>query len=267
MTIPLFNVCDHGAQRGNAFYDMLRAMPEYPDITVYIERLDALLTGRVLEAVRVPDPFLLRTADPPVSALEGQLVNGFGRIGKRIVCAFEHDLFLVIHLMIAGRLHWKSSGVPIPRRGGLAALDFAHGSILMTESATRRQASWHVVEGRSDLASFDRGGLEVFDASLVDFKEALRRESHTLKRALTDPRLLSGIGNAYSDEILHRARLSPFTLTGSLDDEEIARLLGATKEVLEEWTDRLLADRSLSRLLKTDWPRTLEELEGGGEEG
>jgi len=304
---------------------MLRAMPEYPDITVYIERLDALLTGQILEGVRLPDPFLLRTADPPVDVLEGRLVSGFGRIGKRIFCAFEDELYLVIHLMIAGRLHWKSSRVPIPRRGGLAALDFAHGSILMTESATRRQASWHVVEGRADLLAFNRGGLEVFEASPADFKEALKRESHTLKRALTDPRLLSGIGNAYSDEILHRARLSPLALTGALDDGEISRLFAATKEVLAEWTDRLraevgegfpakvtafrpemavhgrygkpcptcgsavqriryasretdycplcqtggrlLADRSLSRLLKKDWPRTLEELEGGGEGG
>ena len=294
-------------------------MPEYPDITIYIERLDDLLRGRSVSGVRVVSPFVMRTAVPPIEGLVGCEVLGFERMGKRIVFVFADDLFLVAHLMIAGRLHWKPVGAAIPGKSGLAAFDFEHGTLLMTESGTKKRASLHLLEGRETLRAIDPGGLEVFEADERQFGEALSRENRTLKRALTDPRILSGIGNAYSDEILHRARLSPVKLSRSLTDGEKSTLFTATREVLTCWTDRmrdevgdgfpervtafregmavhgrfgepcpecsspvqriryesretnycatcqtdgkLLADRALSRLLKKDWPRTLEELE------
>jgi formamidopyrimidine-DNA glycosylase len=294
-------------------------MPEFPDITVYVESLDRLLSGRTLGRVRLVNPFLLRSVDPPVSAVEGREVRGFRRLGKRIVFVLEGDLFLVLHLMIAGRLQWKPAGAPINRKVGHCAFDFAHGTLTLTEASSKKRASLHVARGEAAVAAFDPGGLEPFSATPETFAEALRRESHTVKRALTDPRLFSGIGNAYSDEILHRARLSPLRLTRKLDEAEVAGLLDATRSVLAEWTERLraeaaggfpakvtafrpemavhgkygepcpvcgtavqriayaeneanycprcqtegrlLADRSLSRLLKEDWPKTIEELE------
>jgi formamidopyrimidine-DNA glycosylase len=294
-------------------------VPELPDVTVYIECLEPRVLGRPLEAVRLGSPFLLRTVDPPISELEGRCVAGLRRLGKRIVIGFENDLFLVIHLMIAGRLRWRPRGAKLPGKRGLAALDFPDGTLLLTEASTRKRASLHVVRGEEGLSDHDPGGLEVFEASLDDFRAALTRESHTLKRALTDPRLFSGIGNAYSDEILHRARLSPVRLVGQLDDAEVERLFACTRDVLTEWTERtrsevgngfpekvtafregmavhgrykqpcpdcgspvqriayadnetnycarcqnagrLLADRTLSRLLKKDWPKTLDQLE------
>lgn len=294
-------------------------MPELPDVLVYVERLAALGAGRVLERVRVASPFVVRTFDPPLSELSGLRVLGVERIGKRIVLAFERDLFLVIHLMIAGRLRWRERGAPLPKKLGLLALDFEHGTLLFTEASTKKRASVHVVRGRAALEPFDRGGIEPLEASLPDFAAALRRENRTLKRALTDPRLVSGVGNAYSDEILFHARLSPVRLTRQLDDEEIARLLSATRDTLRVWIERtraevadgfpekvtafrdgmavhgrygqpcpvcatkvqrirfaenevnycprcqtggkLLADRGLSRLLKGDWPKSIDELE------
>jgi formamidopyrimidine-DNA glycosylase len=294
-------------------------MPELPDVVVYLEALRARIAGQVLEGVRLASPFLLRSVDPPLSACAGRRVVGLRRLGKRIVIALDGDLFLVIHLMVAGRLRWKKPGSKIPGKLGLAAFDFDSGALLLTEAGSRKRASLHVAAGEEALAAHDRGGLEVLDADVPAFAEALRRERHTLKRSLTDPRLLSGIGNAYSDEILHRARLSPFKLTDALTDDEIERLFDASRDVLHEWTDRLrdeagegfpekvtafrkemavhgrhrepcpvcgspvqrivyssnetnycatcqtggklLADRALSRLLRKDWPRTLEELE------
>ncbi len=296
-------------------------MPELPDVTVYLEALRPRILGERLERVRIASPFLLRSVDPPIAEAEGRAVTGLRRLGKRIVIALESDLFLVLHLMIAGRLRWRDPGAPVPRRLGLAAFDFPAGALLLTEAGTRKRASLHVARGAAALAAFDRGGLEVPESTRAAFAEALARENHTLKRALTDPRLLSGIGNAYSDEILHRARLSPMKLTSKLDDDETTRLWGAAREVLLEWTDRLraeagtrfpekvtafregmavhgryrkpcpvcgtevqrivyarnecdycprcqtggrvLADRSLSRLLKDDWPRRIEDLEEG----
>ncbi len=292
-------------------------MPELPDVAVYVERLSALTAGSVLEGVRIRGPFLLRTVEPPVSDLEGKAVREVLRLGKRIVIGFDEGLFAVIHLMIAGRLHWREKGAAIPGKVGLAAFDFTTGTLLLTEAGTKKRAALHVVRGRDALAEHDRGGLEVLESSVEEFAEALRRENHTLKRALTDPRLLSGIGNAYSDEILHRARLSPVKLTSRVSDEEMLALHAATRAVLEAWTARiraeagdglpekvtafrpgmavhgrsgqpcpdcgtpvqriiyadnetnycprcqtggkLLADRSLSRLLRTDWPKTIEE--------
>jgi formamidopyrimidine-DNA glycosylase len=294
-------------------------MPELPDITVYVETLDRLLTGKRIGKIRIANPFLLRSVDPPISAVTGRTVTGFRRIGKRIVFVLDGDLFLVLHLMIAGRLQWRTAAAPVNRKVGLAAFDFDHGTLLLTEASQKKRASLHVVRGQESLATFDPGGIEVLDASRADFEAALVRENHTLKRALTDPTLLSGIGNAYSDEILHRARLSPLKLTRRLDAAEIDRLFEATRSVLTGWTDRLrdesrdrfpakvtafrpgmavhgrfgepcpdcggaiqriayaaneanycpkcqtggrlLADRSLSRLLKEDWPKTLEEYE------
>ena len=294
-------------------------MPEYPDVTVYIERLEAMLSGRTLEGIRVASPFVLRTVDPPLGELHGRVVNGFERIGTRIVWRFEGDLFLVIHLMIAGRLHWRRPQAALSKRNGLAAFDFETGTLIFGEASRKKRASMHVVRGRDALGDFDRGGLELMGASTSEFAEAMRAENHTLKRALTDPRILSGIGNAYSDEILHRARMSPFKQTRSMSDDDLAALHRAAIDVLEEWTTRLregvgdgfpekvtafrpemavhgryrepcpvcgkavqriryadneanycaqcqtggklLADRSLSRLLKQSWPRTLEELE------
>ena len=294
-------------------------MPEYPDIVAYLEALRPRIVGQRLERVRVSSPFLLRTFEPPIRAAEGRVVHGLRRLGKRIVFELEGELYLVLHLMIAGRLRWRPSGTKPPGRIGLAALDFAPGTLLLTEASSKKRASLHLVEGEARLGSYDPGGLEVLAADLEAFRERLAAESHTLKRALTDPRLFSGIGNAYSDEILHRARLSPVKLTRQLDDGETERLFVAACATLDEWTQRLrrengdrfpenvtafrdgmavhgryrqpcpdcgapvqriayaenetnycarcqtggklLADRSLSRLLKEDWPRNLEELE------
>jgi len=294
-------------------------VPEYPDIVAYLEALRPRIVGQRLERVRVSSPFLLRTFEPPIRAAEGRVVHGLRRLGKRIVFELEGELYLVLHLMIAGRLRWRPSGTKPPGRIGLAALDFAPGTLLLTEASSKKRASLHLVEGEARLGSYDPGGLEVLAADLEAFRERLAAESHTLKRALTDPRLFSGIGNAYSDEILHRARLSPVKLTRQLDDGETERLFVAACATLDEWTQRLrrengdrfpenvtafrdgmavhgryrqpcpdcgapvqriayaenetnycarcqtggklLADRSLSRLLKEDWPRNLEELE------
>ncbi len=294
-------------------------MPELPDVTVYIEALDARVRGARLLGVRLGSPFVLRSVDPPLAAAFGKTVTGLRRVGKRIVIALEDDLFLVLHLMIAGRLHWKEAGARLPGKVGLAAFDFSTGTLTLTEAGTRRRAAIHLVRGEAALREHDPGGLEVFDANLAQFGAALRQESHTLKRALTDPRLFSGIGNAYSDEILHRARLSPVKQTLQLNEEEVIRLFEATRATLTDWIKRLreeaagefpegvtafrpgmavhgrygkpcpdcgapvqrivfadnetnycprcqtggrvLADRALSRLLKRDWPRTLEELE------
>ena len=294
-------------------------MPEYPDITLYLEHLRPRIQGQRLERVRLTSPFFLRSVDPPIGAAEGQTVRDLRRIGKRIVIELDDQHFLVLHLMIAGRLRWRPLGTKMTGKVGLAALDFASGTLLVTEASSKKRASLYFVRGEEALAAHDPGGLEIFDADLAAFRERLVRESHTLKRALTDPRLFSGIGNAYSDEILHRAQMSPVKLTRQLDDAEIARLFAAVKTTLVEWTERLrreagerfpekvtafragmavhgryrepcpvcgapvqrisyaenetnycarcqtggklLADRSLSRLMKQDWPRTLEEME------
>jgi formamidopyrimidine-DNA glycosylase len=293
-------------------------MPELPDITIYIEALESRIVGQTLERVRIPKPFLLRSVDPPITAANGKRVTGIRRMGKRIVLELEDDLFLVIHLMIAGRLRWVPAGTKVPGKFGLAAFDFPNGTLILTEAGSKRRASLWLVRGEQSLEQFDRGGLEVLDASLEQFSERLSRENHTLKRSLTDPRLFSGIGNAYSDEILHRARLSPVKHTNRLSSEEIKRLFEATRAILVEWTDRLrresgddfpakvtafreemavhgkyrqpcpvcgtpvqriryadnetnycprcqtegklLADRALSRLLKRDWPKSIDEL-------
>ncbi|MET0154233.1 MAG: DNA-formamidopyrimidine glycosylase family protein [Candidatus Binatia bacterium] len=294
-------------------------MPEYPDITVYLEHLEPLIAGKRLERLRLASPFFLRSVDPPIREAEGRRVTGLSRLGKRIVLELEIGWFLVFHLMIAGRLRWRPRGAKIAGKVGLAAFDFESGTLLVTEASSKKRASLYFVRGQEALRSHDPGGLEVLDTDLAAFRAALVRESHTLKRALTDPRLFSGIGNAYSDEILHRARLSPVQLTRQLDDAEIERLFEATRATLVEWTERLrretgprfpekvtafrdgmavhgryrlpcpdcgapvqrityaenetnycarcqtggklLADRSLSRLMKDDWPRTLEEME------
>ena len=295
-------------------------MPELPDVTVYLEALERRIVGVTLERVRLLTPFLLRSVDPPLSAVTGKRVTGLRRLGKRLVIALEDDLFLVIHLMIAGRLHWKAAGAKPPGKIGLAAFDFSNGTLLLTEAGTKRRASLEVVRGEAALRALDPGGLEVMTADFEAFRDALVAENHTLKRTLTNPRVFSGIGNAYSDEIFHRARLSPVKLTESLDDEERRRLYEATRTVLTEWIERLraeagegfpegvtafrpnmavhgrygkpcpvcgapvqrivyaenetnycarcqtggriLADRSLSRLLHSDWPKTLDEWEG-----
>lgn len=294
-------------------------MPELPDITVYIEQLRPRIQDEVLAKVEIASPFLLRSVDPPVRELEGRRIRELSRLGKRIVWHFDDELYLILHLMIAGRLHWKPAGAKLPAKVGLAAFRFANGTLTLTEAGSKKRASLHVVRGGAALAEHDPGGVDVLSADLAAFKAALTRENHTLKRALTDPHLFSGIGNAYSDEILHAAKLSPLALTRRLDEAEIARLWEATKRTLIEWTERLrrevgksfpekvtafrdgmavhgrfgqpcrmcgstvqrivyaenetnycpgcqtegrlLADRSLSRLLKDDWPRTLEELE------
>ena len=294
-------------------------MPELPDILLYLHALRPRVVGRRLAAVRLASPFLLRSIDPPLSAVEGRAVVDLHRIGKRVVFELDGGLFLVFHLMIAGRFRWKERGARIPAKVGLLAIDFEHGTLLLTEAGTKRQASLYVVAGREALAQHDPGGLDVMAATLPEFGDALTRDNHTLKRALTDPHLFSGIGNAYSDEILHAAGLSPFKQTRTLTDEEVRRLHEATKHTLSDWIarlqeetgekfpekvtafregmavhgrynkpcpecgtpvqrvvyaaneanycpacqtgGRLLADRSLSRLLKEDWPRTLEELE------
>ncbi|PYO79301.1 MAG: formamidopyrimidine-DNA glycosylase [Gemmatimonadetes bacterium] len=294
-------------------------MPELPDILLYQQALANRIVGERLERARIASPFLLRTSDPPVTDLAGRRVQEIRRLGKRIVFGFDGDYFAVLHLMIAGRLHWKPPGVRIAGRSNLAAWDFPGGSLLLTEAATKHRASLHLVRGAAALAAHDPGGLDVFRTTAEQFRAALTRESHTLKRALTDPRLFDGIGNAYSDEILHAARLSPLRLTAQLTPEETDRLFQATKRTLEHWIERLrleagngfpekvtafrtgmavhgrfrqpcpvcgspiqriryaenevnycatcqtggrlLADRSLSRLLKEDWPRSLDEWE------
>ncbi len=294
-------------------------MPELPDIAAYITALEPRVFGQPLAHVRLASSFLLRTVQPPLASAEGKTVRELRRIGKRIAFGLEDDLWLVLHLMIAGRLHWKPPNVKLGGRQNLAAFDFPNGSLLLTEAGSKRRASLHVVSGEENLQSFDAGGIDVFAADLESFRAALTAENHTLKRALTDPRLLSGIGNAYSDEILHAAQLSPLTLTQKIKPEEWDRLFAATRSTLQLWMDRLgleaqskfpekvtafrpemavhgrygepcprcgdkvlriryadketnycarcqtggkvLADRSLSRLLGSDWPRTLEELE------
>ena len=294
-------------------------MPELPDITVYLEALAPRVLERPVERLRLGNPFIVRTIEPPVSALEGRRVIALRRLGKRIVFAMEADLFIVLHLMIAGRLRWRERGAAIPGKVGLAAFDFPTGTAILTEQGAKRQASIHLISGAANLASLDPGGLEVLGSSLPDFAERLTRENHTLKRALTDPHIFSGIGNAYSDEILHAAKMSPMTLTSSLSDSEISRLHEATLCTLEHWIarlrdqtgdgfpdkvtafrdgmaahgrygrpcpvcgapiqrivyatneanycatcqtgGRLLSDRALSRLLKQDWPKTLEDME------
>ena len=294
-------------------------MPELPDIAAYITALEPRIVGQPLERVRVQSAFLLRTAQPPLTAVEGRIVRELRRIGKRIAFGVENDLWLVLHLMIAGRLHWRAPEAKLAGRQTLAAFDFPNGSLVLTEAGSKRRASLHVVLGEEALRAFDAGGIDVFSSDLDAFRAALTAENHTLKRALTDPRLLSGIGNAYSDEILHAAQLSPLTLTQKLKPEEWERLHAATRHTLELWIGRLraeahaafpekvtafregmavhgrygepcprcedkvlriryadketnycarcqtggkvLADRSLSRLLGSDWPRTLEELE------
>ena len=294
-------------------------MPELPDITLYIEALEQRILGARLERSRVVSPFLLRSVEPPLEAAHGAVVTALERLGKRIAVGFDNEVWLVIHLMIAGRLQWRMTWPTSITRQTVLALGFATGALLMTEAGTRKRASLHVVFGRAALAAHTRGGLERASASAAEFAAALQRGNHTLKRALTDPRLLSGIGNAYSDEILHRARLSPLTLTSRLTPPEYERLFAATRAVLAEWTarlreqargefpakvtafhaemavhgrfrlpcpdcgtrvqriryadnetnycprcqtgGRLLADRSLSRLLKKDWPKSIDELE------
>ncbi len=217
-------------------------MPELPDVVVYIEALEQRIVGRRLERVRILSTFLLRTAAPPITAIEGKRVEGLRRMGKRIVVRFEGELFLVLHLMIAGRLRWLGPKDKPPGRITLAQFDFDSGTLAFTEAGTKRRASLHLVQGEAALRQFDMGGLEVLDADLASFAQRLRHENHTLKRALTDPRIFSGIGNAYSDEILHRAKLSPVQLTANLDDEQISRLYEATRGALLDWTQRLRTD-------------------------
>ena len=294
-------------------------MPELPDVTVYVERLRALVVGQVLEGIRLASPFVLRTVTPAPKELVGTRVEGVERLGKRIILAMEGERFIVIHLMIAGRLRWKEPKAKLPGKLALAGFDFPNGTLVFTEASGKKRASLHLVQGRAGLAEFDRGGLDVYAATPKQFAERLRSERHTVKRSLTDPTLFDGIGNAYSDEILWAAKLSPFRMTTALEDAEVARLHKATKAQLTHWTKllrdevgdgfpdkvtafrpemavhgkygqpcpecgtkvqrivyadneanycptcqtegRLLADRSLSRLLKEDWPKTLEELE------
>lgn len=217
-------------------------MPELPDILAYLAALEPRVVGKRLDAVRLGSPFLLRSITPSLMEAEGRTVVGLARIGKRIVLELEGELFLVLHLMVAGRLHWKKRGGKVGGRGAVAAFDFPDGSLVLSEASTKKRASLHLVAGRAALSDFDRGGIEVLDATLPGFREALKRENHTLKRALTDPRLFSGIGNAYSDEILHRAKLSPGKLTQRLSEEEIGRLHASTRVVLAEWSRRLGAE-------------------------
>ena len=214
-------------------------MPELPDISAYLNALRERIVGQPLQRVRLNSPFLLRTAAPPLSEAVGNQVTELRRIGKRVVIGLSNDLWLVLHLMIAGRLHWRTQGVTLKGRNSLAAFDFPDGSLVLTEAGTKRRASLHVVKGEEALRSLDPGGIEVFDSDLAAFIAAMTVENRTLKRALTDPRILSGIGNAYSDEILHAARLSPITLTSKLSAEEFARLFTATRETLRFWIDRL----------------------------
>ena len=298
---------------------IIRSMPELPDLTTYVEALDRFIVGRVVRSVRLATPFLVRTWDPPISAAASKTVVSVERVAKRIVIGVEGDMFLVIHLMIAGRFHWRKPGAAISRRTDHIALDFDHGSLFLTEASTRKRSSLYVVRGLEGVRAHDPGGVEPLTVGLPEFAARLRAENHTLKRSLTDPRLFAGIGNAYSDEILHRARLSPLTWTQRLTDEHIARLHHATQTTLQEWCERLraqwgeafpekvtafhpamivhgkakepcrdcgtpvqriayadnecnycptcqtggklLADRGLSRLLRGDWPKSLDELE------
>lgn len=217
-------------------------MPELPDVAVYLEALEARILGKTLEKIRIAKPFLLRTAVPPIRAAEGRKVVSLARLGKRLVFELEDDLFLVLHLMIAGRLHWKEAGVLLKGRYDLAAFDFAEGSLTLTEAGSKKRAALHLVQGREALAAHDPGGLEVLDATPEDFAAALTARSHTVKRALTDPTIFSGIGNAYSDEILHAAQLSPVAMTQKLSEDEIARLYEATRATLMNWVQRLRDD-------------------------
>lgn len=217
-------------------------MPEYPDVVVYVERLAALTVGKALQGIRLGSPFVLRTAVPPLAEAEGKTVRGTRRIGKRIVLELEDDLFLVIHLMIAGRIRWKAPGANHRAKDVLAVFDFPDGSLVFTEASPKKRASLHLIRGEEELSTFDRGGLEVLDATVPAFAERLRLRRHTLKRALTDPTLFSGIGNAYSDEILFRAQLSPVKLTTSITDPEIETLYRAIHEVLNEWAERFRAE-------------------------
>src|SRR5499426_562578 len=217
-------------------------MPELPDVAVYIEALEARIMGATLARVRLASPFLLRSVDPPITAATGRGVIGLRRLGKRIVIGLEGDLFLMLHLMIAGRLHWKAAGAKLAGKIGLAAFAFSSGTLVLTEAGSKRRAALYLVRGQAGLGEHDPGGLEVLDTDAATFHAALTRENHTLKRALTDPGILSGIGNAYSDEILHKARLSPVKLTSQLTDEEIARLFAACRDTLADWIERLRAD-------------------------
>jgi formamidopyrimidine-DNA glycosylase len=294
-------------------------VPELPDVVAYIEALTPRVVGQPLQRIRVGNPFVIRSIEPPPAEFHGRTVTGLYRMGKRIVFLLEAELFIVVHLMVAGRFRWRDAGAAIPGKIGLLAFDFPTGTLLLTEAGSRRQASVHLLRGAAGLTEFERGGLEVLEADLPAFAARLTRESHTLKRALTDPHVFSGIGNAYSDEILHAARLSPMKLTSSLTDAEIARLFDAARRTLEAWIartrdevgdgfpekvtafregmavhgryghpcpvcgapvqrivyaqnecnycarcqteGRLLSDRALSRLLRQDWPRTLDEME------
>ncbi|MEZ4400376.1 MAG: DNA-formamidopyrimidine glycosylase family protein [Kofleriaceae bacterium] len=217
-------------------------MPELPDITVYVERLAAFTVGRRLDGLRISSPFLVRSVDPPVTALVGRTVERVGRLGKRLVLSFDGELHAVIHLMIAGRLRWKAPGAKLPHKLGLAGFDFAHGTLVFTEASKQKRASLHVVAGAAALAGFDRGGLELFAATPATFLAALTAENHTIKRALTDPTIIDGVGNAYSDEILHQAAVSPFKQTRQLTPAEAASLLAAAQACLRAWTERLRAE-------------------------
>ena len=221
-------------------------MPELPDITVYVESLEAKVRAHVLRRIRVLNPFLLRTAVPPIASAEGRRVEGVERLGKRVVLALEGGLFLVVHLMIAGRLRWLDAGAKPPGKIALAVLEFDHGSLVLTEAGSKRRASLHLLPDRTALQAMDPGGIDVLDADLATFAARLASENHTLKRALTNPRLFSGIGNAYGDEVLHRARLSPVTLTRALPADAVQRLYDATRAVMQEWTERLRAEAASS---------------------
>ncbi len=217
-------------------------MPELPDIAAYLSALQTRIVGQRLEHVRLGNPFLLRTVDPPIESIEGQTVRSLARIGKRIGAEFDNGFWLVLHLMIAGRLHWKTAGAKLSGRNQLAALDFPHGSLVLTEAGSQRRASLHLFRNREEAQSLDAGGMDIFSLDLEGFRAAMTAENHTLKRALTDPRILSGIGNAYSDEILHAAQLSPVQLTRKLTSEQMERLFMATRETLQMWIDRLQAE-------------------------
>src|SRR5437773_10830947 len=231
----------NGAER-SVMRHSIRRMPELPDVVLYIEALEPRLRGARLERVRLLSPFVLRSVDPPLAAAAGRAVSGLRRLGKRIVIGLDGDLFLLLHLMIAGRLHWRPAGARPPGKIGLAALDFSTGTLVLTEAGTKKRAAIHLVRGEEALREHDPGGLEVLEADLTAFRAALLAEKHTLKRTLTDPRLFSGIGNAYADEILHRARLSPVKLARQLTEDEVKRLYDATKVTLEEWIKRLRDD-------------------------
>jgi formamidopyrimidine-DNA glycosylase len=232
-------------------------MPELPDVEVYIEALERRILGRTLTGIRIANPFVLRSVDPRPAELAGKRVVGIRRVGKRIAMELEGGFFIVVHLMIAGRFRWLPAGAKVPGKIGLAAFDFDEGTLAMTEAGTKRRASIHLLRGADALGAHDRGGIEPLDASVDDFREALTRERHTLKRSLTDPRLFSGIGNAYSDEILHRARLSPLQLSTNLDDGETARLYEATRSTLRDWIDRLRARAG------DDFPKEIKAFQEG----